>query len=298
MGKLFSSMFMVLSGSLLLVSPSGKQSIAQAQQPPCQPPNVGEYLLMVVHQTPDTQATLQETLPRNAVTTVCDYLGSTVTRVSGFTDLEVANSWAQYLSDLGGLQAFVARPASDGSASASPSQSPVPTAVSPAEPASAESFPAPTEDSSFTTEDSSSAASSTAVDLVEPFPTPTQVTPATPTAPSSLGVSPVTPTPSPSNSSGNVAIATSTYNPRPLGAGYAVLVDYGSRPEVAADVRQVVAGQVGVVAYEQRPYLLASYTSDLATAAAVLQQLSDRNFSAILVDSRRTILLAPTVASD
>lgn len=286
MGKPLWSLSLALSGTLLLaIASSLQQAIAQAQ-PPCQPPSAGEYLLMVVHQAADTQATLQETLPRNATTTVCDYLGSTVTRVGGFTDLAVANSWAQYLSDLGGLQAFVTRPASDAPPAAIlPS---VPSAPS-SSTATAEPFPTPSADGSA------------AADLVQPFPTPTQVSPVASATPSPLAVSPVTPMPSSSSSSvtpNSVAIANPAYSPRLLGAGYAVLVNYGHRPEVAAEVRQVVTGQVGVVAYEQRPYLLASYSSDLATAAAVLQQLSDRNFSVILVDGRRAILLTPTVANN
>jgi hypothetical protein len=74
-----------------------------------------------------------------------------------------------------------------------------------------------------------------------------------------------------------------------------VLVNYFSRPEVAADVHQVTTREVGLVAYEQQPYLLAAYTPDAASADAIFRNLSDRGFVAFIVDSRRTILLTPAV---
>ncbi|HEY9622951.1 MAG TPA: hypothetical protein V6C78_21515 [Crinalium sp.] len=285
MGKLHSLRSVGLSSSLLLAIATfstTQQAIAQTPSP-CQPPSAGEYLLMVVHQTTDVEQTLQDTLPRNATTTVCNYLGTAVTRVSGFTDLAIANSWAQYLTDMVGLQAFVTRPSDE--VGTPVAVTPPVTQASPVSVPTVEASPAVPAN-----------ASGAAEDLVEPFPTPTQLSPATPASPPV--VSPVAePNPSsPSNPA--VAIANPPYNPQPLGTGYAVLVDYANRPEVAADVRQVVQGQVGVVAYEQQPYLLASYTTDLATAAAVLQKLSDRNFSVILVDGRRAILLTPAIASD
>jgi hypothetical protein len=86
-----------------------------------------------------------------------------------------------------------------------------------------------------------------------------------------------------------------TYNPRPLGAGYAVLVDFFNQPEIAAQVQQAVGQTVGLASYFSRPYLLAIYTQDEAEANATLRQLSDRGFGAVMVDSSRVILLSPTV---
>ncbi|NJR66138.1 MAG: hypothetical protein HC772_13765 [Leptolyngbyaceae cyanobacterium CRU_2_3] len=85
------------------------------------------------------------------------------------------------------------------------------------------------------------------------------------------------------------------YNPQPLGAGYAVLVNYFSQPEVATAVGQVTASTVGLAAYNQHPYLLAIHTTNEATAASLLRTLSDRGFTAVIVDSRRVMLLAPNV---
>jgi hypothetical protein len=114
------------------------------------------------------------------------------------------------------------------------------------------------------------------------------LTPLPPSAPPSLlppnpGTPPSTPTP-----------AYSQYNPQTLGSGYAVLVNYYNKPELAAQVRQT-AGQVGLVTYGQKPYLLASFTSDQSAANVLLQALTDRGMWAMVVDGRRVVLLKPSV---
>jgi hypothetical protein len=218
-----------LSVLLLALGVGGGEAIAQPY-PACEPPATGEYLLLVISQSEQTSAQLQRTLPPNASTTVCQYLDNLVTRVGGFTDPEVANSWANYLTDLGGMQAFVARS---------------PEAIS----TQAQS---PTIDST------------------------------------------ISPTIQPVSTEASTGLL--TYGPQPLEAGYAVLVDYFNRPEVSTSLQQALGSQVGLVSYGQRPYLLALHTSDLAVANSVLQQLSDRNFLALVVDSRRAVLLTPEVA--
>jgi hypothetical protein len=87
----------------------------------------------------------------------------------------------------------------------------------------------------------------------------------------------------------------SGFNPQPLGAGYAVLVSYFNRPEVAADVRKVTNRNVGLVSFEQRPYLLAAYATDSNAANAVLSKLTENGFVAVLVDSRGAVLLTANV---
>jgi hypothetical protein len=125
------------------------------------------------------------------------------------------------------------------------------------------------------------------------FPSPTQLPSPTPEA---AQPTPGSSFPSPTSTSPQTAVAPAVgYNPQPLGEGYAVLVNYFNRPEVAADVQQVTAQSVGLVAYEQNPFLLAAHTPDSATANAVLQTLTQRGFTAIVVDSRRTVLLTPAV---
>ncbi len=115
------------------------------------------------------------------------------------------------------------------------------------------------------------------------------LTPLPPAAPPSLlppnpGTPPSGPTP-----------AYSQYNPQTLGSGYAVLVNYYNKPELATQVRQT-AGQVGLVAYGQKPYLLASFTSDQSAANVLLQALTDRGMWAMVVDGRRVVLLKPSIA--
>ncbi len=86
------------------------------------------------------------------------------------------------------------------------------------------------------------------------------------------------------------------YNPQPLGRGYAVLVDYFSNPQVAAELQQLLPQQtVGLVSYQQRPYLLAEFTENQNTAKRVLQTLSDRGFWVFMVDAPGVILLRSQV---
>jgi hypothetical protein len=266
------------SGGSLVALPGIAQTL-----PECAPPNASEYLLLVVNQSPETEAQLTELLPENAAISTCNYLNEEVVRVGGFANLEIANAWAQYLNDMANLQAFVARPAvaSTSAIAPSPAEEPAPSAPestaesapeASAEADTASSFPSPTQ---------LPAAEANSQPGANAFPTPTQV-PANETSPAPAAAA----APAASNQG---------YNPQPLGDGYAVLVDYFSRPEVAADVRQVTSQSVGLVAYEQNPFLLAAHTADSAAANAVLQTLTERGFTAIVVESRRAVLLSPAV---
>ncbi|MBW4657386.1 MAG: hypothetical protein KME15_01830 [Drouetiella hepatica Uher 2000/2452] len=114
---------------------------------------------------------------------------------------------------------------------------------------------------------------------------------AQPQAPTAL------PTSAPTSTEGVPRSVPEAYNPQPLGTGYAVLVNYFNRPEAAADVGQITAGAVGLVAYNQNPYLLAIYTNSETSAASMLRTLSDRGFTAVMVDSRRVVLLKRNVAN-
>ncbi|BAY43879.1 hypothetical protein SAMD00079811_14660 [Scytonema sp. HK-05] len=208
----------LLSGLVLaLVGSSGGINSALAQQqdlPVCQPPNTGEYLLLVISPTADNQKQLRHALPSNIKTTTCRYLKDTVTRIGGFTKIDEANSWAKYINNVAGLSGII------------------------------------------TTRPSETARSTEVVQTQ-----PQQV----------------------------------TYKPERLGGGFAVLVDYYNRPEVANQVRQVVGGDVGFVSYGQRPYLLAIYTPNQKEAYSTLEKLSEKGFFALLVDSRKVVLLRSTV---
>lgn len=223
----------VLLPSILLAAMElvvGGSAIAQTRYPACQPPSA-EYLLLVEGAAADKQAQLKRVLPATANLTICDYQNQVVTRVSGFSSLGIANAWAQYLKEVSGFNATVARP-------------PETQAVTPP------------------------------IAEVRPQSTSPQSTSPQSTNPNA----------------DNLA-----YSPRPLGTGYAVLVDYFDQPEIAAQVRQLLNQDVGLVSYGQKPYLLAGYTTDQTTANATLQTLSDRGFWVMLVDSRRVVLLKPIV---
>ena len=200
-----------LLGLVLLTVPGliiGITTAAQSATSDCQPPKVGEYLLLVVSPTPESQDQVRRALLPNTSTTICKYLKDTVTRIGGFTQIETANAQARYFNDTVGLSAFVAQ----GQAQTPP--------------------------------------------------------------------------------------GTQAYNPKPLGAGYAVLVDYFNTPETATQVRQLLKKDVGLASYGQRPYLLAVYTSNQKNANSTLQKLSDRGFFAMLVDSSKVMLLRAKVVSN
>ncbi len=241
----------------------GSPAIAQTTED-CQPPRAGEYLLLVEEGSETTQSQLQEVLPPTTDIVLCNYFDNIVARVGGFTDLETANSWAQYLMDIGGLQVFVARspddPSDDPVANDSPNEDP--EAVADNRDAEAEVAAEPDED--LGTE---------AVDRNEP-PEPAQ-----PVVDRSA-----VPDGSP------VAIA-----PDVLEDGYAVLVEFFDQPAIASNLQQFLGRSVGIVTYQQRPYLLAVYTSDPFVASTTLQNLSDQDFATIMVDSRRVVRLAPEI---
>lgn len=247
----------ILTPLMLIGLLGGRVERSSAQSlPTCNPPRPEEYLLLVRNPAAETQNQLRQLLPSNAVLTDCRYDNNPVVRVEGFVSEEIANAWAQYLSSSAGLQAIVARPPA----------------------AAAANFPSPTQVTPSQTTTASN-----------PAPASPPATPPDPAA-----ANPPAPTPAPAPTTGAQPIP--AFNPQPLGAGYAVVVNYFNRPEVALDVQQITRQAVGLVAFEQRPYLLAAYTPDPAAASAVLKSLSDRGFVASIVDSRRAILLTPSVA--
>ena len=86
-----------------------------------------------------------------------------------------------------------------------------------------------------------------------------------------------------------------SYNPQQLGEGFAVLIDYRNRPQIASSVRKLTKSDVGFVSYGQRPYLLAAYTNKQNEAYQTLQKLSEKGYFAIIADSRKVMLLRPAV---
>ncbi|MBD2692255.1 hypothetical protein [Anabaena catenula] len=114
--------------------------------------------------------------------------------------------------------------------------------------------------------------------------TPTATIPTTPTTPTTT-----IPT-------ATIPSQTVSYNPKVLGDGFAVLVDYFNRPEIASSVQKTVGGNVGLVSYGQRPYLLAVYTTNQQEAYKTLQKLSENGFFALLADGKKVMLLRSVVS--
>ncbi|MBD2235937.1 hypothetical protein H6G35_04755 [Aulosira sp. FACHB-113] len=186
---------------------NGMSSVnAQQALPACQPPNAGEYLLLIVSPTADNQKQLRNALPNELKSTTCQYLSDTVTRIGGFNKIDDAQRWARYINNIVGLSGII------------------------------------------TTK------------------------PADVQAPQNI-----------------------SFKPQTLGEGYAVLVDYFNRPELASDVEKVVEGDIGFASYGQRPYLLAVYTTNQKEAHNTLKKLNERGFVAYLVDSRKVTLLRSNV---
>ncbi|MBE9077481.1 hypothetical protein IQ241_09245 [Romeria aff. gracilis LEGE 07310] len=87
------------------------------------------------------------------------------------------------------------------------------------------------------------------------------------------------------------------YQPQPLRSGYAVLVDYDHSLATVAAVERLIDQPVGLAAYQQRPYLLIEHTEDAVTAVEQLEQLSQANFIAVLVDGEQVVRLTEAIAA-
>ncbi|ERT07009.1 hypothetical protein M595_2997 [Lyngbya aestuarii BL J] len=230
---------------LLTYNLSTKVAVAQSA---CEPPEAGEYLLLIVSETEAEQDLARRTLPSDVESEVCRYVDDLVTRVAGFEDQLIAEDWAAYIKSNSGLRSYVVKP--DTVSQRPPTRRVVsrsPAAELDTEPRSIEQ-PRP---------------------RVEPQPQPQ-------------------PQPRP-------RAEQAAFNPRRLGSGYAVLVDYLNQPELAAEVEELTGVEVGLASYGQRPYLLVTQTNDLQTATSTLQTLSNRGFFSLMVDSRRVMLISPNV---
>lgn len=105
---LFSGLILTIAGLV-----GGINSVAAQQEiPVCQPPNAGEYILLVISPTVGNQNQLRRALPPELKTTTCRYIKDTVTRIGGFNKIDDANRWAKYVSNIVGLSAIITtRPA-------------------------------------------------------------------------------------------------------------------------------------------------------------------------------------------
>ncbi|WP_395968331.1 hypothetical protein [Calothrix sp. FACHB-168] len=80
---------------------------AQPAIPVCQAPEPGEYLLLIVSPTANSQKQLRDALPAEIKTTTCQYLTDTVTRIGGFYKIDDAQRWARYINNIVGLTGII-----------------------------------------------------------------------------------------------------------------------------------------------------------------------------------------------
>lgn len=100
-----------LTGAMLVLLGGGVATQVVAQSyPDCPPPASEEYLLLIKAADEASRDRTLSVLPADLPTLTCDYLGDTVVRAGGFTSLEVANSWALYLTDIEQLETVVVEP--------------------------------------------------------------------------------------------------------------------------------------------------------------------------------------------
>ncbi|MBE9061089.1 hypothetical protein [cf. Phormidesmis sp. LEGE 11477] len=114
------------------------------------------------------------------------------------------------------------------------------------------------------------------------------------TPPEATAIPEATAAPETAESATTAAPTSFTFEPTRLETGYAVLVDYNSSPEIAATVSQLVSS-VGLAVYQQRPYLLASYSESEDSASAILQKLSDAQLAAVMVNAQEVVRLSESV---
>ena len=201
-------LFLVVSAFFACLGLTIKTDRVRAQQVNnCQPPIFGEYLVLIVTPTLESQEIVRQTLPGDINIRVCRYRNDIVTRIGGFSDREIADDWRRYIRDNIQLPAYLV----EGGTNPNPNPN-----------------------------------------LPEGF-------------------------------------------PRNLGPGYAVIVDYAERPEVAVELQRILARDIGLVSYGEKSFLLITYTENINDAAQSLKRLSDRGFLTYLVNSNRLIIITDKV---
>jgi hypothetical protein len=193
-----------LGVGLAIAGVGGDRAWARDELPDCEPPQPGEFLLLVRRANSAMEDQLYKALPQNVSAEPCRYVGESVMRLEGFPSLSIAKAWADYVRDRTGLQAFAIE---------SPS-----------------------------------------------------------------------------------ARAAAAFRPTALGNGYAVLVNYFDDPTVAQELREFLKRDVGLASYADQAFLLASNSGDGKAASELMQRLSDRGFSSMVVDSRQVTLLRQAIA--
>jgi hypothetical protein len=120
---------------------------------------------------------------------------------------------------------------------------------------------------------------------------PTAAVAIAPVSPPESTPNPIKPVSSAGSGSVGKRFAPGSYKPQTFSSGYAVLVNYNNRPEVAVQLSQVLNQTIGVAAYGERPYLYVMQTGEMAAANAVVKLLNDRGFLALRVEAKSVVVL-------
>ncbi|EDX84945.1 hypothetical protein S7335_2644 [Synechococcus sp. PCC 7335] len=246
---------------------------AQSDPPVCPPPGDQEYLLLVRGEDEAERSDIASILPVESSVIICRYLDEVLVRAGGFTQLETVNAWASYMSSEADYESFVIRPGDQINDQTVASGSTSPETVP-------ETTTAPVIETEPETEPETE--SETAPEATAPIETEPETAPE------------ATVSPEATETQSAAAPITPTFEPTRLETGYAVLVDYSSNPEIAETLSQLVSS-VGLAVYQQRPYLLASYSESEDTAATTLQELSNAQLAAVVVDAQEVVQISKSV---
>lgn len=131
--------------------------------------------------------------------------------------------------------------------------------------------------------------------IVRPVPVAAAITPVTTSVATGVTTDITPKAGSPGNGSVGKRFAPGVYKPQALSSGYAVLVNYNNRPDVAVRLSQVLSQDVGVAVYGEQPYLFVMQTGEMTAANAVVKLLNDRGFLALRVEAKSVVVLRPVV---
>ena len=106
MKRLFRSMVLVAGLAMVGIAGMGDRAAARDGLPECEPPQPGEFLLLVRRASSEMENKLYTALPQNVSAEPCRYVGESVMRLEGFPSLNIAKAWADYVRDRTGLQAY------------------------------------------------------------------------------------------------------------------------------------------------------------------------------------------------
>ena len=108
----------MLGGMVVAITPS-----AQALKT-CEPPDAGNYLLLVRRENTNVELELYEALPESVAVTLCDYQGETVLRLGDFPSQAIAEAWQSYIQDELQRTAYIIEPSASAAAAGRTGYSP------------------------------------------------------------------------------------------------------------------------------------------------------------------------------